>query len=71
MVGFLCLHRIRKLKYEPRNCVKSNNMALLFYGECNKKGIGFSINNELLSHYLEAQSMAVATTEDFVIAFEI
>ena len=34
--GFLCLHRLDKLKYTPKSCVKDNMHALLFCAECKK-----------------------------------
>jgi len=49
--GFLCLHRVDKMKYQPKSCVKSNNIALLFCSECKKRGIELSITDDLLSYY--------------------
>ena len=37
--GFLCLHRVDRLKRIPISCVKSNMYALLFCSECKKCGI--------------------------------
>jgi hypothetical protein len=49
--GFLCLHRVEKLKYVPKSCMKSNNLALLFCAECKKQGIKVDTENDLLSYY--------------------
>jgi hypothetical protein len=49
--GYLCLHRLDKLKYVPKSCVKSNNLALLFCAECAKKGIDIKITDNLLSYF--------------------
>ena len=51
--GFLCLHRLRKLKYMPKSCVKSNNLALLLAAVCKKRGIELAITSELLRYFWE------------------
>lgn len=37
--GFLCLHRLSKLKYTPKSCYKANLHALLFLAETHKIGL--------------------------------
>ena len=49
--GFLCLHRLNKLKYTPKSCVKVNMLALLFCAECKKKGIHTDITQPLLDYF--------------------
>lgn len=49
--GFLCLHRLDKLKYTPKSCVKANMMALMFCAECRKKGIKVNIEEPLLDYF--------------------
>lgn len=49
--GFLCLHRLDKLKYTPKSCVKVNMLALLFCAECKKKGIHTEIIEPLLDYF--------------------
>lgn len=49
--GFLCLHRLDKLKYTPKSCVKANMHALLFAAECKKRGIELAITDALLEYF--------------------
>jgi len=49
--GFLCLHRLDKLKYTPKSCVKDNMHALMFCAECRKKGIETDIEKPLLDYF--------------------
>ena len=49
--GFLCLHRLDKMKYTPKSCVKSNNLALLLCAECHKRGVALDIVDDLLAYY--------------------
>jgi hypothetical protein len=37
--GWLCMHRLRKLKRVPKSCIKANMHALLLAGELSKCGI--------------------------------
>ena len=49
--GFLCLHRIKKLKYTPKSCIKANLHALLLCAECRKQGIPIPFTDGLLSYF--------------------
>ena len=49
--GFLCLHRLEKLKRIPKSCVKANMYALMFCAECKKKGISIAIEEPLLDYF--------------------
>ena len=49
--GFLCLHRLDKMKRVPKSCVKANMYALMFYAECRKKGIKVNIDEALLDYF--------------------
>lgn len=49
--GFLCLHRVDKLKRIPKSCVKANMYALMFCSECRKKDIKTDIQESLLDYF--------------------
>jgi hypothetical protein len=49
--GFLCLHRLDKMKRIPKSCVKANMYALMFGAECRKKGIKTDIEEPLLDYF--------------------
>jgi len=49
--GFLCLHRLDKLKYIPKSCVKANMAALMLCAECKKKDVTINITNNLLNYF--------------------
>lgn len=49
--GFLCLHRIDKLKYTSKSCYKANLHALLFAAECKKNGIDCPFTNRLTEYF--------------------
>lgn len=49
--GFLCLHRLDKLKYTPKSCYKANLHALLFMAECKKNGIECPFADRLTKYF--------------------
>lgn len=49
--GFLCLHRVDKLKRIPKSCVKASMYALLFTAECKKLGISTEIEQPLVDYF--------------------
>jgi len=49
--GFLCLHRLDKMKRIPKSCVKANMYALMFCAECRKKGLKIDIEKPLLDYF--------------------
>lgn len=49
--GFLCLHRVNKLKYVPKSCYKANLHALMLLAECSKKGINTNFKRQLLEYF--------------------
>ena len=49
--GFLCLHRLDKLNYIPKSCVKANMAALMFCAECKKKGMETAIEEQLVNYF--------------------
>lgn len=64
--GFLCLHRVDKLKRIPKSCVKANMYALMFCAECKKRDIGTDIEQPIRygrQGYLERYSVQVLFTE--------
>ncbi len=51
--GYLCLHRLSKLKYMPKSCYKANLHALLFLAECKKSGADISPLMPLVDYFLD------------------
>lgn len=51
--GFLCLHRVGKLKYTPKSCYKANLHALMFLAECHKREIKTRFENKLIDYFLK------------------
>jgi hypothetical protein len=49
--GFLCLHRLDKLKHVPKSCYKANLHALMFCAECRKKGFKAGIEDALINYF--------------------
>jgi len=49
--GFLCLHRLSKLKYTPKSCYKANLHALLFLAETHKIGLVCDIEKSLAEYF--------------------
>lgn len=50
--GYLCLHRVSKLKYTPKSCYKANLHALLFLAECTKKDIKTNFGQLIIDYFL-------------------
>jgi hypothetical protein len=50
--GWLCLHRLRKLKRIPKTCIKSAMHALLLAGELQKRGSSFAGVEELVAYFV-------------------
>ncbi len=51
--GLLCRHRVKKLKYTPKSCIKDNMHILLMLAECKKHGLEFEYANKLLDYFLD------------------
>ncbi len=49
--GFLCLHRVDKLKYIPKSCYKANLHALMFLAECHKCEIKTNFQQSLIEYF--------------------
>lgn len=49
--GFLCLHRVNKLKYTPKSCYKANLHALMFLAECQKNNININFKQALIDYF--------------------
>ena len=49
--GFLCLHRLDKLKYTPKSCYKANLHALLFAAEYKKNNIECPFTDKLTEYF--------------------
>jgi hypothetical protein len=49
--GFLCRHRLVKMKYTPKSCYKAAIHALFCAAECRKAGIEFPNEDKLLDYF--------------------
>ncbi|MEA4823700.1 MAG: hypothetical protein VB111_06290 [Clostridiaceae bacterium] len=49
--GFLCRHRVEKLKYTPKSCYKANLHALLLAAECRKRNIECPYTDTLIQYF--------------------
>ena len=50
--GFLCLHRLNKLKYTPKSCYKANLHALLLAAECKKQNSECPYTDKLIKYFI-------------------
>jgi len=46
--GWLCLHRVRKMKKVPKSCMRAAMHGLLLAGELKKRGLYFSGSEQLI-----------------------
>ena len=53
--GMLCLHRIKKLKYSPKSCMKDNLHILLMLAVCRKQGLEFKYTAGIVNYFLKRQ----------------
>jgi hypothetical protein len=53
--GMLCLHRIERLKHNPKSCMKDNLHILLMLAECRKHGLEFKYTAGILDYFLKRQ----------------
>ncbi len=67
--GFLCLHRVNKLKYTPKSCYKDNLHALLFLSECSKKGIVCGIEKELTDYFYKHDIFYKSTDKSTLVLY--
>jgi hypothetical protein len=51
--GWLCLHRVYKMKKEPKSCIKAAMHGLLLLGELKKRGHSFEKSNQLVDYFLK------------------
>lgn len=51
--GWLCLHRVNKMKRVPKSCIKANMHALLLSGEMKKRGMLFPNVDSLVEYFLK------------------
>ena len=65
--GFLCLHRVKKLKYTPKSCYKANLHALLFLSECNKRGIIIGFSQPLIDYFLNRNLFYKSTDKNTLV----
>lgn len=67
--GFLCLHRVDKLKYTPKSCYKANLHALLFLAECHKIGlvVNTSFGQSLIDYFFSRNLFYKSTDKDTLV----
>jgi len=51
--GWLCLHRVRKMKKVPKSCMRAAMHGLLLAGELKKRGLYFSGSEQLIHYFLK------------------
>ncbi len=51
--GWLCLHRLRKMKKTPKSCIKAAMHGLLLAAELHKRGLALPGSKELLGYFLK------------------
>ncbi|GAG73091.1 unnamed protein product, partial [marine sediment metagenome] len=51
--GWLCLHRVRKMKKIPKSCIKAAMHGLLCISELKKRGIIYDGTEELTTYFLK------------------
>jgi hypothetical protein len=51
--GWLCLHRLTKMKKVPKSCMKAAMHGLLLAGELNQRGVNFSGSKRLIRYFLK------------------
>lgn len=50
--GWICLHRLRKMKRVPKSCIKANMHALLLLAEMKLRGMSFTGTEELIQYFV-------------------
>ncbi|MEN6355522.1 MAG: hypothetical protein ABFD83_00395 [Armatimonadota bacterium] len=50
--GWICLHRLNKMKRVPKSCIKANMHALLLLAEMKQRGVAFAGTDELIQYFL-------------------
>ena len=65
--GFLCLHRLKKLKYTPKSCYKANLHALMFLSECWKHGIEIPSMRPLIAYFINRRLFYKSTDADALV----
>jgi hypothetical protein len=51
--GWLCLHRVRKMKKTPKSCIRAAMHGLLLAGELKKQGLHFDGDEQLIGYFLK------------------
>ena len=67
--GFLCLHRVNKLKYTPKSCYKANLHALMFLAECHKKGVDTRFGQPLIDYFLNRNIFYKSTDKSALVLY--
>jgi hypothetical protein len=62
--GFLCLHRLNKMKYIPKSCYKDNAIMLMLFAKCKKRNIAIT-NTEKIIEYFVKHNMFYRTDGQF------
>ncbi len=50
--GWICLHRLTKMKRVPKSCIKANMHALVLLAEMKERGISSACTDELIQYFL-------------------
>lgn len=64
--GFLCLHRLNKMKYIPKSCYKDNAIMLMLFAECKKRNIAIT-NTEKIIEYFVKHNIFYRTDGQFLV----
>lgn len=51
--GFLCLHRLRRLKYLPKSCIRADMHTLMMLAELRRQGFEAAYSGALVSYFLK------------------
>jgi hypothetical protein len=51
--GWLCLHRVKKMKKVPKSCIRAAMHGLLLAGELKKQGCSFDGSESLIDYFLK------------------
>ncbi len=65
--GYLCLHRVNKLKYTPKSCYKADLHALMFFAECKKNRININDFQPLIDYFLNRNIFYKTTEPDALV----
>ena len=53
--GWLCLHRVRKLKRVPKSCIRADMHGLLLFAELKRAGLPLRQDEQLIGYFLKRE----------------